>query len=83
VLLDVEQALSLDPQLFLPHVTRAIVHYSAQGGWRFVDAVREPTADLVRRLLVAVLLHGNRRALLCELDATLLGTERVAQLRAS
>jgi hypothetical protein len=45
--------------------------------------VREPTADLVRRLLVAVLLHGNRRALLRELDATLLGTERVAQLRAS
>jgi hypothetical protein len=30
-----------------------------------------------------VLLHGNRHALLRELDATLLGSERVAQLRAS
>jgi hypothetical protein len=48
---------------------------------------REPTADLVRRMLVAVLLHGDRRALLRELDAALLGLragrERVAELRAS
>ena len=48
---------------------------------------REPSRDLVRRLLVAVLLHGNRRALLCELDGALLGLragrERVAELRAS
>ena len=50
---------------------------------RLVERAREPTADLVRRLLVAVLLHGNRRALLRDLDATLLGSERVAQLRAS
>ncbi|HEX3225444.1 MAG TPA: hypothetical protein VHQ89_05070 [Gaiellaceae bacterium] len=48
-----------------------------------MDAAREPSPDLVRRLLVAVLLHGDRRALLRELDATLLGNERVAQLRAS
>src|SRR4029077_11348300 len=50
---------------------------------RLVEAGREPTTDLVRRLLVAMLLHGNRHALLQELDAALLGTERVAQLRAS
>src|SRR5712671_1061522 len=48
-----------------------------------VDRFRAPTLDLVRRLLVAMLLHGNRRALLRDLDATLLGSERVAQLRAS
>jgi hypothetical protein len=38
-------------------------------------------------MLVAVLLHGDRRALLRELDAALLGLragrERVAELRAS
>ena len=41
----------------------------------------------MRRLLVSVLLHGNRIALLRELDGALLGLragrERVAQLRAS
>src|SRR6266581_1968368 len=61
----------------------ALLGETAQERAQLVDAVREPTADLVRRLLVAVLLHGNRRALLRELDATLLGSERVAQLRAS
>ena len=48
---------------------------------------REPSRDLVRRLLVAVLLHGNRRALLRELDGALLGLkagqQRVTELRAS
>jgi hypothetical protein len=48
---------------------------------------RTPTRDLVRRMLVAVLLHGDRRALLRELDGALLGLqagrERVAELRAS
>ena len=48
---------------------------------------RKPTPDLVRRLVVAVLLHGDRRALLRELDGALLGLragrERVAELRAS
>jgi hypothetical protein len=48
-----------------------------------MDAAREPSPELVRRLLVAVLLHGDRRALLRELVAALLGDERVAQLRAS
>ena len=48
---------------------------------------REPSRDLVRRLMVAVLLHGDRHALLRELDGALLGLkagrERVAELRAS
>jgi hypothetical protein len=61
----------------------ALLGETAQERAQLVDAVREPTTDLVRRLLVAMLLHGNRSALLRELDSTLLGTERVAQLRAS
>ncbi|HEY7196859.1 MAG TPA: hypothetical protein VH306_06715 [Gaiellaceae bacterium] len=50
---------------------------------RLVESCRTPTADLLRRLLSAVLLHGNRTALIRELDATLLGHDRVAELRAS
>jgi hypothetical protein len=61
----------------------ALLGETAQERAHLVEAAREPTTDLVRRLLVAVLLHGNRRALLRDLDATLLGSERVAQLRAS
>lgn len=49
-----------------------------------VDRFREPTADLVRRLLVEVLLHGERRRLVRELDETLLALRarpaRVAEL---
>jgi hypothetical protein len=45
------------------------------------------TTDLVRRLLVAILLHGDRAALVRELDRALLGLQagrpRVAELRAS
>jgi hypothetical protein len=45
------------------------------------------TIDLVRRLLVAILLHGDRPALVRELDRALLGLQagrpRVAELRAS
>jgi len=52
-----------------------------------VDSFREPTTDLVRRLLVAMLLHGDRRELLRELDGALLGLRvgrsRVRELRAS
>ena len=52
-----------------------------------VECLREPTPDLLRRLLVALLLHGDRDALLRELDAALLGLRagpaRVAELRAS
>ncbi len=51
------------------------------------ERFREPTPDLIRRLLVAMLLHGDRAALLRELDGALLGmragTARVAELRAS
>jgi hypothetical protein len=51
------------------------------------DRLREPTTDLVRRLLVEVLLHGDRRRLVRELDETLLSLRarpaQVAQLRAS
>jgi hypothetical protein len=61
----------------------ALLGETAQERSQLLEAAREPSVDLVRRLLVAVLLHGNRRLLLRELDATLLGTERVAQLRAS
>jgi hypothetical protein len=52
-----------------------------------VAGFREPTPDLIRRLLVALLLHGDRAALLRELDGALLGmragADRVAELRAS
>jgi len=52
-----------------------------------VARFREPTPDLIRRLLVALLLHGDRATLLCELDGALLGLRagpaRVAELRAS
>jgi hypothetical protein len=35
--------------------------------------LREPTCELLRRLLVAVLLHDNRRRLVADLDEALLG----------
>ena len=38
------------------------------------EQFRVPTPDLVRRTLVAMLEHGDRVALLCELDAKLLGS---------
>ena len=44
--------------------------------------LREPSCELVRRLLVAVLLHGDRRALIRDLDEALLGvTDAVASLQ--
>jgi hypothetical protein len=44
--------------------------------------LREPTAELLRRLLVAVLLHGDRRGLIRDLDDALLGaTGAVASLQ--
>jgi hypothetical protein len=39
-----------------------------------VDRLREPTAELVRQLLVAVLLHDDRGVLVRELDDVLLGS---------
>jgi len=50
-----------------------------------VRQLREPSPDLVRRLLVEVLLHGDRRRLVRELDETLLALRarpaRVAALQ--
>src|SRR6188472_388507 len=44
--------------------------------------LREPSCELLRRVLVAVLLHGDRRALVRDLDETLLGvTDAVASLQ--
>jgi hypothetical protein len=37
------------------------------------ERLREPTCELLRRLLVAVLLHGDRQALVRDLDEVLLG----------
>ncbi len=60
---------------------------TAQERADLVERFREPTLDLIRRMLVAVLLHGNRAKLLRELDQSLLGlrakTAGVAELRAS
>jgi hypothetical protein len=50
---------------------------------KLAESARSPSTDLARRLLVAILLRGDRRALLRELDARLLGNESVAELRAS
>jgi hypothetical protein len=65
----------------------ALLGETAEERADLVERFRTPTPDLVRRLLVAVLLHGDRGTLLRELDGALLGLragrERVAQLRAS
>jgi hypothetical protein len=65
----------------------ALLGETAEERADLVERARTPTSDLVRRLLVSVLLHGNRSALLRELDGALLGLragrERVAELRAS
>ena len=51
------------------------------------ERFQEPTPELMRRLLVELLLHGDRRRLLRELDEALLALRprpaRVAELRAS
>jgi hypothetical protein len=65
----------------------ALLGETAEERANLVERFRTPTSDLVRRLLVAVLLHGSRALLLRELDGALLGLragrERVAELRAS
>jgi hypothetical protein len=65
----------------------ALLGETAEERAQLAERFRTPSADLVRRLLVAVLLHGDRRTLLRELDASLLGLragrDRVAELRAS
>jgi hypothetical protein len=46
------------------------------------EKLREPSCELLRRLLVAVLLHSDRRALVRDLDDALLGvTDVVANLQ--
>jgi hypothetical protein len=65
----------------------ALLGETAEERANLVERFQAPTTDLVRRLLVAILLHGNRARLLHELDGALLGLragrERVAELRAS
>jgi hypothetical protein len=47
-----------------------------------VEKLRQPTCELVRRLLVAILLHGDRAGLVRDLDEALLGVTRaVASLQ--
>ena len=46
------------------------------------EKLRKPTCELLRRLIVAVLLHGDRPALVRDLDEALLGsTGAVASLQ--
>lgn len=65
----------------------ALLGETAEERAALAQRFREPTPDLVRRLVLAVLMHGDRRALLRELDGALLGLqagrERVKELRAS
>jgi hypothetical protein len=65
----------------------ALLGETAEERAELAERFRTPTPDLVRRLIVAVLLHGERARLLRELDSALLGLragrERVAELRAS
>ena len=65
----------------------ALLGETAEERATLVERLDLPTSDLVRRLLVAILLHGNRTRLLRELDGALLGLragrEGVAELRAS
>jgi len=65
----------------------ALLGETAEERADLAESFRTPTPDLVRRMLVAMLLHGDRAALLRELDHALLGLKagrpRVAELRAS
>jgi len=65
----------------------ALLGETAEERAGLAERFRKPTPDLVRRLVLAVLMHGDRRMLLRELDGALLGLqagrERVAELRAS
>jgi len=65
----------------------ALLGETAEERADLAESFGTPTPDLVRRMLVAMLLHGDRAALLRELDHALLGLKagrpRVAELRAS
>jgi hypothetical protein len=57
----------------------ALLGATAQERATLADRLREPTCELVRRLLVAVLLSDDRRALVRELDGVLLGAPAPAR----
>ena len=65
----------------------ALLGETAEERADLAEQFRAPTSDLLRRLLVAMLLHGDRAELVRELDRSLLGLRagrpRVAELRAS
>jgi TolB-like protein/tetratricopeptide (TPR) repeat protein len=48
LLSDAERALELDPEMPEPRLARALANWSSQGGWRFVEAVRELKAAIER-----------------------------------
>jgi hypothetical protein len=51
----------------------ALLGATPQERAELAERLREPSCELLRRLLVAVLLHGDRRGLVRELDEALLG----------
>jgi hypothetical protein len=53
----------------------ALLGATTQERAELVERLRQPSCELLRRLLVAVLLHGDRRGLLRELDQMLLGAK--------
>jgi hypothetical protein len=57
----------------------ALLGASAGERATLAERLREPTSELLRRLLVAVLLSEDRRALVRELDETLLGAPAPAR----
>ena len=65
----------------------AMLGETAEERGDLAERFRTPTPDLVRRMLVAMLLHGDRAELVRDLDRSLLGLRaghpRVAELRAS
>ena len=65
----------------------ALLGTTPQERAELAELLRGPTSELLRRLLVAVLLHGERRRLVRELDETLLALRArpasVTELRAS
>ena len=65
----------------------ALLGETAEERADLAERLRTPTTELLRRMLVAVLLHGDRAVLVRELDRSLLGLRaghpRVAELRAS
>lgn len=62
---DAKKAAALDPELPLPHVARALVFWSTQGGWKFAEAVHalrgaialSPGSELPHLELARILHH--------------------------